>query len=221
MRPATHRLWVLLGVLSASAVACGGVDGSSGSWAHGDNSSPADADDAGSVREGGGTSSHDAGGATTHDAAGGGSSDANTSNSGNAPQFLQKNLDVINNYRAGGGLPPYVLDDTLTAFAYAGSQELSQDHTPHQHFMTASANGTCPAASENQGDWNGVPMLTSDPTANEMEQIEFQVSGMYNEGPGPYPAHGHYLNIMSSQWTRLGAGLFEVDDVLYLTNDFR
>ncbi len=137
-------------------------------------------------------------------------------------QFQHHNLDVINMYRAMMSLPPYVLDQQLSAFALAGSQELSMDHMPHQHFITASNDGTLwtsgfmGSAGENQGDPNGWPPASSDPVQNELTQIDQIQQAMFAEGPGG----GHYDNIMSPTFTRLGVGLLEVGDVLYLTNDF-
>jgi len=132
-------------------------------------------------------------------------------------------------YRATQNLRPYVLDATLSAFALAGSQELTMDHMPHQHFITNQnvlqsfgfGSGTNLAAGENQGDPNGWSVLSSDPTQNEMQQIAQIIQAMYDEGPaGDAGEHGHYENIMSTQFTRVGIGLIEVSNHLYLTNDF-
>ena len=43
---------------------------------------------------------------------------------------------------------------------------------------------------------------------------------MFDEGPGTGEAHGHYENMMSTTFTRVGVGLVEVGTMLYLTNDF-
>lgn len=142
-------------------------------------------------------------------------------------QFQQHNLDVINMYRAGGGLRPLTLDATLSAFALAGSQELTQDHIPHQHFMAAGktlftpANGFKTSAGENQGDPNGWTVTSQNATTNELTQIDQIMKAMFDEGPaGDAGMHGHYLNIMSATFTRVGVGLIEVSGRLYLTNDF-
>jgi uncharacterized protein YkwD len=132
-------------------------------------------------------------------------------------------------YRATQNLPPYVLDPTLSTFALAGSQELMTDHMPHQHFITNEnmlqnfgfGTGSNLAAGENQGDPNGWSVLSSDPTQNEMKQIAAIILAMFDEGPaGDAGEHGHYENIMSTQFTRVGVGLIEVSNQLYLTNDF-
>jgi hypothetical protein len=142
-------------------------------------------------------------------------------------QFQHHNLDVVNMYRATLGVAPLVLDQQLCTFALAGSQELSMDHMPHQHFINASNNGTIwssgfnGSAAENQGDPNGWPVASSDPVQNEMSQIDQIQQAMFNEGPGAGEAHGHYTNMMNAQYTRLGVGLLEdPSGMLYLTNDF-
>jgi uncharacterized protein YkwD len=141
-------------------------------------------------------------------------------------QFQNHNLDVINMYRATLNVAPLVLDKQLCDFALAGSQELSQDHMPHQHFITASNNGTLwtsgftSNAAENQGDPNGWTVLSNNPTQNELMQIDSIQKAMFDEGPGAGEAHGHYTNMMNPALHRLGVGLLEVQNQLYLTNDF-
>jgi hypothetical protein len=196
---------------SGSGSGSGGASGSSSSGSSGGSSS------------GGGSGSGSSGGSS-----GGGSGGAADGGTSPFDQFQQHNLDVINMYRAMGGVPPLTLDTQLSAFALAGSQELSMDHLPHQHFIDASNSGTLwtsgfvSQAGENQGDPNGWPMASTDPTTNEMEQIDQIIKAMYDEGPGTGEAHGHYNNIMnvSGNYTRLGVGLLEVNGMLYLTNDF-
>jgi hypothetical protein len=143
-----------------------------------------------------------------------------------ALSFLEYNLQIINMYRAMQGIAPLMLDTALNAFALAGSQELSMDHLPHQHFMNAGnmiwMDGFHPPdAGENQGDPNGWRVLSTNPTTNEMMQIQQILAAMFAEGPaGDAGDHGHYLNIMNPNFTRLGVGLVEVNGKLYLTNDF-
>jgi hypothetical protein len=43
---------------------------------------------------------------------------------------------------------------------------------------------------------------------------------MFDEGPGAGEAHGHYTNMMDTTFTKVGIGLLEVGEALYLTNDF-
>jgi len=217
--------------LLMGAVGCSGAPGDSGGsgvsqaagWGTGDAGGwgSVQGPGGGGTSKDAGVSQHDAGGA--HDG-GGSTHDASSPPSDGFDQFQHHNLDDLNNYRSGGGIPPLVLDQTLCTFALAGSQELSQDHSPHAHFINAANNGTSPAAAENQGDPNGWPVASSDPVMNEMTQIDQILATMYAEGPSPDgqwdEAHGHYMNMMNGQFTRVGVGLLEVGGHLYLTNDF-
>jgi hypothetical protein len=141
-------------------------------------------------------------------------------------QFQQHNLDDINMYRAMMNIAPLVLDPQLCTFAGTGSMELSQDHMPHQHFIDASNDGTLwmdgfvSSAGENQGDPDGWPQASQDPVQNELDQIDQIQADMFAEGPGTGEEHGHYTNMMNSEYTRLGVGLLEINGNLYLTNDF-
>lgn len=133
------------------------------------------------------------------------------------------NLARINYYRGLKGALALQLDAQLTAFAQAGSAQLSVDHLPHQHFINASNAGTLwttggfrSSAAENQGDPNGWTQLSSDPTQNTTLQIDAIMLAMFNEGPGG----GHYENMVATRFTRVGIGLVTVSGKLYLTNDF-
>jgi hypothetical protein len=179
---------------------------------------------------GGGSGGHDAGGSGSGSGSGG-ANDASSAPDTSVPNdgfdaFQHHNLDVVNQYRATLNLVPLVLDTQLCTFAAAGSLQLSNDHSPHQHFIDAENAGTLwnsgfkSSAAENQGDPNGWPSMSKDPTQNEMSQIEDIQKAMFNEGPGTGEAHGHYENMMSTKARRLGVGLLEVNGELYLTNDF-
>lgn len=141
-------------------------------------------------------------------------------------QFQHRNLDDINMYRATLNIAPLVLDKQLCTFALAGSTQLSQDHSPHAHFITAGNNGTLwtsgftSMAGENQGDPNGWTVLSQNQVTNELMQIDAIQKAMFNEGPGSGEAHGHYMNMMNAKFKRVGVGLLEVNNKLYLTNDF-
>jgi uncharacterized protein YkwD len=140
--------------------------------------------------------------------------------------FQQYDLSIINAYRATLSLPPYALAAQLSAFSLAASQELSTDHQPHQYFINAGNGlwtmGFNTMAGENQGDPNGLGELSAScATTNEEQQITQILQAMFDEGPpGDAGDHGHYENIMSASFTRIGIGLVEVSGKLYLTNDF-
>jgi uncharacterized protein YkwD len=182
----------------------------------------------------------DGGGSSTPPGADSGTPDATTGDDSSSPDtdggpsafdpFQEYNLQLVNMYRATLHVAPLTLDSSLCVFALAGSVELSMDHTPHEHFLTAESNGTLwmtaggpfrTEAAENQGNPAGWPVLdASNPTMNEMDQIAQIQQAMFDEGPGSGEAHGHYTNMMNADYTRLGVGLLEVDSSLYLTNDF-
>ncbi len=140
--------------------------------------------------------------------------------------FQQYNLSIINAYRATLSLPPYTLDAQLSAFSLAASQELSVDHLPHQYFINAGNSiwtmGFTSMAGENQGDPNGWRVMSAScALTNEEDQITQILQAMFAEGPpGDAGDHGHYENIVSTSFTRMGVGLVEVSGKLYLTNDF-
>jgi uncharacterized protein YkwD len=167
------------------------------------------------------------GGTTGTGAGGDGSPTDAPSLDGGFNEFQIRNLNDVNTYRATLGIAPLKLDAQLSAFAYAGSQEESQNHIPHDHFMMAEAAGTLfttdgfsMSAGENQGDPTGWSIITSNPTTNELDQIDAIQKAMFDEGPGDGEAHGHYENIMNPAYDRLGVGLLSVGNKLYLTNDF-
>jgi hypothetical protein len=199
----------------------GGNPGSGGSDASTGGPGPVNGD-SGPGSTGAADAASDAG--STNDA--GLTSTADAAPSDGFDQFQHRNLDDINKYRATLGVAPLVLDQQLCTFAVAGSLELSQDHLPHQHFINAGNNGTLwtsgfnTTAAENQGDPNGWTKLDTDPTQNELDQIDAIQLAMFDEGPGTGDAHGHYTNMMDATSTRLGVGLLEVNGMLYLTNDF-
>lgn len=157
---------------------------------------------------GGGSGS---GSGTTASGSGSGSGTGGGGGGAPADAFRQHCLDQLNRYRAQSGAPPLVLDAQLDDFAQAGSDELSRDHMPHQHFLGAAQNGTLIAQAENQGSPTGWP------TAPEDQQIDQVLDTMFGEGPGG----GHHDNIVNPNYKRVGVGLVEdANGQLYFTNDF-
>ena len=130
---------------------------------------------------------------------------------------LRHNLDKLNTYRAQHGVGALVLDDDLCNFALAGSNELMNDHAPHQHFKKAGEDGSLWTsgfkhnAAENQGDPHGWRPEAIDRAIDEILQM------MMDEGPNG----GHYKNILNPDFHRVGVGLvFDENGRLYFTNDF-
>lgn len=131
---------------------------------------------------------------------------------------VRYNVDRVNAYRAQKGLEPLLYDAKISAFATAGSERLSRDHQPHAHFMSSAkgAPGFGSRSAENQGDPSGVPAMDAEPTASGKKQIDVMLKLMMDEGPGG----GHYDNMMSPRYRRIGIGLVDVGGKLYMTNDF-
>ncbi|HZS41859.1 MAG TPA: CAP domain-containing protein [Polyangia bacterium] len=134
-------------------------------------------------------------------------------------QFVQHNLDVLNQYRAQQSPPAaaLALDDQLSSFALTGSQQLMATNVPHQHFKTASASGAiwtsgfCNTAGENQA-----PGWPASSDSVELGSIDDVLAQMMAEGPGG----GHHDNIVSTDFARVGIALVVQNGQLWLTNDF-
>jgi uncharacterized protein YkwD len=132
--------------------------------------------------------------------------------------LVRYNVERIAAYRAQKGLPALLYDAKISAFALRGSEQLSQDHSPHAHFA-AKAKGAPmfgSRAAENQGDPSGVPALDPDPAKNGRKQVDIMLKLMMDEGPGG----GHYDNMMNTHYRRVGIGIFYANGRMYLTNDF-
>jgi uncharacterized protein YkwD len=135
-----------------------------------------------------------------------------------ADPLVKYNVERVNAYRAAKGLPALLYDAKISAFARAGSEQLADDHRPHAHFQAKSdgAPGFGNRSAENQGDPSGVSVMDPDPVKSGKKQIDTMLRLMMDEGPGG----GHYENIVSTHFRRVGIGLVYVQGRLYLTNDF-
>jgi len=132
--------------------------------------------------------------------------------------LVHYNVELLNQYRARGGVAPLKYDAKISAFALAGSKELARDHEPHAHFKREGegAPGFGSRSAENQGDPNGVPPLANDAVASGKKQIAIMLKMMFDEGPGG----GHHDNMMNPKLRRVGIGIYEPGGTLFLTNDF-
>ena len=135
------------------------------------------------------------------------------SNSGSSPDaYQQQLLGLINASRAGTGLAPY----KFSAEQSAGNANCvgSFGHSVHMQQVGQISHDQFPqdicvpwsAAGENVGEAGG----------SEGQALQSLHQQMMNEGP----TGGHYQNIMSSQFTTIGIGLYYVNGVLWLTEDF-
>jgi len=135
------------------------------------------------------------------------------SNPASSPDaYQQQLLGLINASRASGGLGPF----TFSAEQSSGTANCvgSFGHSVHMQQIGQISHDQFPqdicipwsAAGENVGEAGG----------SESQAIQSLHQQMMNEGP----SGGHYQNIMSSQFTTIGIGLYYVNGVLWLTEDF-
>ena len=135
------------------------------------------------------------------------------SNPASSPDaYQQQLLGLINASRASGGLRSL----TFSVEQSSGTANCvgSFGHSVHMQQVGQISHDQFPqgicipwsAAGENVGESGG----------SESQAIQSLHQQMMNEGP----AGGHYQNIMSSQFTTIGIGLYYVNGVLWLTEDF-
>ncbi len=108
---------------------------------------------------------------------------------GNDPAQLC--VDAINGYRASIGLPPYARWTANETCVDGQGLSDSQTGVPHSAFGQCSewAQNECPG-------WPG--------TATSVIGSCLQV--MWNEGPGPFSTHGHYINMSNPAYTKVACG---------------
>ncbi len=109
-------------------------------------------------------------------------------------QARQDCVDRINAFRATEGKPPYA---RWTAGEACGDDQARRDadsNTPHGNFGDCGefAQNTCPG-------WPSVESV-----------IQSCLQAMWDEGPGPFPEHGHYLNMSSTQYSEVSCAFYEM-----------
>ncbi len=131
---------------------------------------------------------------------------------------VKHNVERLNAYRAAAHVPPLLYDAKISAFALEGSRELSKSHVAHAHFAREESKSSAfgPRSAENQGDPSGVPPMAKDVTESGKKQIDLLLKLMFDEGPGG----GHHDNMLNPKYRRVGVGLYDDGDRMYLTNDF-
>jgi uncharacterized protein YkwD len=147
---------------------------------------------------------------------GGGGGGSGGGSPGTADQHQAHNLASLNAYRAQHGAAALVVDDQLNAFSTTAAQQLEASGQAHGYFIAQGNSGAiwmqgfCTAAGENQAPkWpvNG----------DEDGTVDAILQAMMNEGPGG----GHYDNIVSKNFTRVGIGLVvDANQQLWFSNDF-
>jgi len=103
-------------------------------------------------------------------------------------------VDEINAYRATLGLPPYARDASSETCADGQSKSDSASGTAHGAFGKCSewAQNECPG-------WPG--------TADSM--IKGCLKMMWDEGPGSFSGHGHYINMSSKTYKTVFCGFYK------------
>jgi hypothetical protein len=108
-----------------------------------------------------------------------------------------KCVSTINTYRATLGLPAYAPWTGVEACADGEAQSDSQTKKAHGAFGTCkeSAQDECPG-------WPGPPETL----------ITGCLKMMWDEGPGPFATHGHYINMSSTSYTSVSCGYYQTPD---------
>jgi hypothetical protein len=103
-------------------------------------------------------------------------------------------VDEINKYRATLSLPPYVGWTSAGACADGQCKSDSESGTAHGAF------GKCGEFAQNEcPGWPGPPETL----------IKGCLKMMWNEGPGPWAGHGHYINMSSAKYTTVACGFYQ------------
>ena len=118
-------------------------------------------------------------------------------------------LGYVNGVRKLNAVAPVARDESLDAFAQAGSEQLAQDHRPNQH-MALHGSELHAKSGEVQGSPDGAP-----PGVLE-DRIAEILLRMMAEGKGGM----HYDAILQPEWRRLGVGLVSHGGRMYVTVDF-
>jgi len=118
-------------------------------------------------------------------------------------------LGYVNGVRKLHGVAPVVRDESVDAFAQAGSEELAQDHRPNQH-MLQHARELQAGSTELQGSPDGSL------AAPLQDQIAESLLRWMGEGPGGM----HHDAILRPEWRKLGVGIVNRAGRMYFTVDF-
>jgi hypothetical protein len=121
--------------------------------------------------------------------------DEGDSGDGSAQQLC---VDTINMYRAMLSLPAYARWTDAEACSDDEAESDSISMTPHGAF------GSCGESAQNEcPGWPGPPE----------SMIEQCLALMWAEGPGEdFQAHGHYLNMSSTSYTKVACGYHTTAD---------
>jgi hypothetical protein len=160
----------------------------------------------GNGHQGAGGAGDTEGGSSNDGATTGGESTASSMSAGGSEQLC---VDYINKKRATLGLPAYARWSAEESCADGQAQADSQSGTAHSAF------GHCGEFAQNEcPGWPGPP--------------ESMITGcldmMWAEGPGSdFNAHGHYINMSSTQYTMVACGFYTMADgkTVWAAQDFK
>jgi hypothetical protein len=119
----------------------------------------------------------------------------------------QRCVDGINRYRATKGLPALARWSEGEGCATSEAAEDARTQQAHGSF------GRCKEGAQNAcPNWPGPPE----------RMIDDCLRMMWDEGPGEFPAHGHYNNMVDPKSTRVACGVHTMaDGRLWAVQDFR
>jgi hypothetical protein len=180
MRPVRLGKFLFYVMLLVALYGCGGGSGTGGSSGGGGTGGGGTGGDGTS---GGGTDGGGTGGGGTGGAAGSSYSTA-----------AEECVQLINQYRASIGLPPYQLWADPEACTDGEAKNDAEMNKPHGSFGSCGewAQNTCPG-------WSGTPESMIGPC----------LGAMWAEGPGSdFSAHGHYINMSSTRYTQVACGFY-------------
>jgi len=119
----------------------------------------------------------------------------------------QRCVDDINGYRATKGLAPLARWADVEPCATNEAAQDARSQRPHGSF------GQC-----REGAQNACPNWPA--PADGM--IDKCLEMMWNEGPGEFPAHGHYMNMVDTRSTKVACAVHTMPDGrLWAVQDFR
>lgn len=183
----THTLHIML-LLMMSGSGCGADDDSMDDVGGGEGSSGEAAEGLGAEDDGHAGDDGDPG------------DDGNAGDDGAMPSddAAQRCVDTINMYRATLDLPPY--ERWLETESCSDDEARSDSMTGQAH----GAFGQCGERAQNEcPGWPGPPL----------QMIDSCLELMWAEGPGEdFNAHGHYINMSSTQYTKVACGFHETED---------
>ncbi len=110
--------------------------------------------------------------------------------------WRQACVNRINDYRSGIGLPAYARWTDAEYCSDSEAQSDSETDDPHGAF------GQCGESAQNECP--GWPSY--------QDIIDGCLQMMWDEGPGDFAGHGHYLNMSSTSYTRASCGFYETAD---------